>query len=133
MTFKHIDFADSETMRSLERLAVKKGLCKPEEIKKTAAIDLFASSNLTQNILNLCSGLRASGMNKYAEEIEQKYIYYKKAQTLYDVSKETGEDLIDAAHPNGSHKLRDVDSDEAVIETVIDQHLAAIKMLDKKP
>jgi hypothetical protein len=121
-------------MRSFERVAREKGWIKEEPIKKEAeAADLSVSINLTENIIKLCSGLRNSGLHKYADEIEQKFMNYKKAQSLYETSKETGEDLVDAAHPKGSHKLENVDSTEAVIETIIDNHLAHVKMIDKKP
>lgn len=133
MTFKHVNFNDSVTMRSLERVAREKGWIKEEPIKKEAAADLSVSLNLTENIIKLCDGLRNSGFHKYADEIEHKFMNYKKAQSIYETSKETGEDLVDAAHPKGSHKLEGIDSSEAVIETIIDKHLAHIKMIEKKP
>lgn len=135
MTFKHVKFEDSVTMRSLERVARDKGWIHDTPISKIASLnetDLSISMNLTENIMKLCAGLRASGAHKYADEVELKFMNYKKAQTLYETSKETGEDLIDSAHPKGSHKLSDMDGDN-VIETIIDQHLAAIKLTEKKP
>jgi len=133
MTFKHIKFEDSATMRSLARVAKEKGWIK-DEVKLSVAEDLSISNNLTENILKLCSGLRKSGMEAFANDVEKKFINYKKSQTtMYDVSGEKGEDLVDAAHPEGSHKLENVDSKEAVIETIIDQQLAQIKMIEKKP
>lgn len=134
MTFKHVNFSDSVTMRSFEKVAREKGWIKNEQIKKEAVIaDLSISFNLTENIIKLCNGLRTSGFHKYADEIEHKFMSYKKAQSLYETSKETGEDLIDTAHPNGSHKLEGVDSAEAVIETIIDKHLAHVKLTEKQP
>ncbi len=135
MTFRHINFEDSSTMRSLEKVAREKGWVGETPLSKIASLeenDLSASANLTENILKLCSGLRDSGQGKYADELESRFITYKKAQTLYETSKETGEDLIDFAHPKGSHKLEGFEGD-AVIETVIDQHLAFLKMIEKKP
>jgi len=136
MTFKHVKFEDSVTMRSLERVARDKGWLPPEKsLSKIASLnetDLSISVNLTENIMKLCSGLRASGLNAYADDVESKFMSYKRAQTLYETSKEKGEDLVDAAHPKGSHKLGDMDGD-GVIETIIDQHLAGIKLTEKKP
>ena len=135
MTFKHINFSDSPTMRSLEKIAISKGLVKVEKplIKEASSPDLSVSSNLTENILKLCSGLRANGLNKYADEVESKFISYKKAEkSLYDVSGEEGEDLVDAAHPEGSHQLEGVSGD-SIIETIIDKQLADLKMIDKIP
>lgn len=136
MTFKHINFGDSVTMRALEKLAREKGLVEEQPIKKTAAVkkmELNPSTNLMENILNLCAGLRDKGFNKYADELETKFINYKQAQTLYETSKETGDDLVDAAHPKGSHKLEGVDGDESVVETILDQHMKLLNIVNKKP
>ncbi len=134
-SFKHMKFGDSSTMRSLEKLAISKGWGIEAPIHKIASLakkDLSISLNLTENILKLCSGLRTSGLEKYADDVEHKFMSYKSAQTLYETSKETGEDLIDAAHPEGSHKMKDIAGD-ATIETIIDQHLAGLKMVKKNP
>src|SRR5574338_644538 len=135
MTFKHTKFEDSPIMRSLEKVAREKGLVKDEPIAKTASaptIDLAPSGNLMSNVLKLCAGLRASGFDKYASELELAYLNYKRANTLYETSKEKGEDLVDEAHPKGSHKLEGVDGD-AVIETILDNHLKMVELVNKKP
>lgn len=137
MTFKHVKFEDSPTMRALEKVAKEKGLVKPEALQKQASApkkpDLTPSDDLMENILKLCNGLRSKGLVKAASEIEVNYLNYKQAQTLYETSKEKGEDLVDTAHPKGSHKLENVEGDEAVIETIVDQHLKHLQMIDKKP
>jgi hypothetical protein len=133
MTFKHVKFEDSVVMRSLEKLAKEKGLVKEEPITKTASQKIAPTNNLTENVLTLCAGLRARGLTKAASDLESKFLALKHAQTLYETSSEKGEDLVDAAHPKGSHKLEDVDGDEAVFETIIDQHLKNMKMIEKTP
>lgn len=137
MTFKHTKFEDSPTMRALEKVAKEKGLVKTENLQKKAAIakkaDYTPTSDLMENILKLCAGLRASGLEKEAIEVETSYLNYKRAQTLYETSKEKGEDLIQSAHPKGSHKLEGVEGDEATIEDIIDQHLKMMKSVEKKP
>lgn len=135
MSFKHIKFEESFVMRSLEKLCKEKGLIKNESVKKEASVklDLTASSNLMENILKLCSGLRLYGFDKQANELELNFLKYKKANTLYETSKETGDDLINAAHPNGSHKVDVLGDDLAVVETILDRHLKMLKVLDKKP
>lgn len=137
MTFKHVKFEDSPTMRALEKVAKEKGLVKPESMEKKASLtkkaDYTPSSDLMENIFKLCSGLRAQGLVKEASEIEVNYLNYKRAQTLYETSKEKGDDLVDQAHPKGSHKLEGVEGDEATIETILDQHLKHIQMVEKKP
>lgn len=138
MTFKHVKFEDSAVMRSLERMAREKGLVpdEPARIKTASAPDLDfpEGSTLMENILKLCAGLRHAGFEKHAQEVEEKFLAFKQAQTLYETSSEKGEDLVDAAHPKGSHKLEDVAGDDlAVVETIIDQHLKHLKMIDKTP
>lgn len=136
MTFKHTKFEDSPTMRALEKVAKDKGLVKPETLQKKASVtkkDYTPSSDLMENILNLCAGLRTQGLVKEAAEIETNYLNYKQAQTLYEAHKEKGEDLIQAAHPKGSHKLEGVDSSEATFEDILDQHLKSVQMVNKKP
>jgi uncharacterized protein YukE len=134
MTFKHTKFQDSQIMRSLEKVAVEKGLVKPEEsvksIHKTASNNLAPSGNLTEDIIKLCAGLRADGFGKYAEEIESKFIMFKQADTLYQTSKETGEDLVDAAHPEGSHKLEGLDHK---VLTIVDRKKEIEKIVNKQP
>jgi hypothetical protein len=134
MTFKHIKFNDSFTMKSLEKVAVEKGLIKPEAMVKEASSkeDFSPSSNLSINIIKLCDGLRSRGLSAYADDLEKNFLNYKKAESLYSVSKETGEDLIDMAHPKGSHKLEGVEGD-AVIETVVDRHKKIVEKINKKP
>lgn len=135
MSFKHGKFEDSATMRSYIRTASNKGWIESESLKKTASAedDFSISENLTENVIKLCSGLRKSGMIKQAEELENKFFIYKKAEALYDVSGETGDDLVDAAHPNGSHKLENVDGPESVVETILEQHKKNLEVVNKKP
>ncbi len=131
MTFKHINFEDSETMRSLVKLAKEKGLVKEDPLKKIASrkpkLDLRPTENLSENLMKLCSGLRASGMEKYAEELELTFIQYKQA-----AASECDNKLIQDAHPKGSPFLEGVAGD-AVIETIIDEHLAMMRVVEKMP
>lgn len=94
---------------------------------------LTPSDNLMENILKLCSGLRRKGFEKQAAKLEADYFNYKQAQTLYETSKEKGEDLIEFAHPEGSHKLENVEGDEAVVEDILEKHLKSLQVVQKKP
>jgi len=135
MTFKHVKFEDSPTMRSLERVAKDNGWVKEEPIVKEAARkeNYKPSLALMDNIIKLCNGLRKVGMEKYADELENNFVNYKRAQTIYETSKEKGEDLVDAAHPQGSHKLEDVEGDEATVESILDIHLKMLQTVNKEP
>ena len=136
MTFKHVKFEDSPIMRSLEKVAQEKGLIKAQPLTKTAAVkkaNLTPTTNLTDNVLKLCAGLREQGFEKQAKDLEYNLIAFKQAQTLYEAFPEKGEDLVERAHPEGSHKLEDVDSDEAVFEDILDQMAKSLKVVEKKP
>ena len=137
MSFKHTKHWDSEVMRSLEKVAYEKGMVKSDPLQKQASLtkeaDITPTSDLMQNIVKLCVGLRSEGLEKEAAEIETNFLNYKQAQTLYETSKEKGEDLVDAAHPKGSHKLEGVDSEEAVVEDIVDRHNKMKAVVDKKP
>ena len=135
MTFKHTKFEDSTTMRSLVKVAQDKGWVKEELLQKTAApkVDLIPSKNFTENLLKLCVGLRATGFEKQAEELEIKFLQFKQANSLYDVGNETGEDLVHAAHPKGSHKMEDIDSKEATFEDILDKHMKILDVTNKQP
>lgn len=125
-------------MRSFEKVAIEKGLTSPQPIKKEAAqkevaADYSPTSSLLQNIIKLCSGLQKSGLNHYSKDLEEAFFSFKSAETdLYHVHKETGEDFLHSAHPEGSHKMKDMIGD-AVIEDLIDQHLKMLQVVEKKP
>lgn len=135
MTYKHVKFQDSPTMRALEKVALDKGLISLETMTKTASAekpDYTPSENLMENVMKLCGGLRELGLEKQANELEGKFVDYKRAFNAYETSKEKGEDLVDAAHPEGSHDLVGVEGD-ATIETIVDQHLKNVKLVEKTP
>jgi hypothetical protein len=90
---------------------------------------------LLDNVLKLCAGLRDRGFEKQASELEINLLNYKQAQTLYETTPEKGEDLVHAAHPQGSHKLEglDAENDGAVVEDILDQHAKNLQMIEKKP
>jgi hypothetical protein len=138
MTYKHVKLEDSSIGRSLIKVAYEKGLIKeePSMVKTASTINknqnYTISGNLMENVLTLCAGLRTLGLEKAANELEGKFVDYKRAAHLYDAHGETGEDVIDMAHPDGSHKISDIEGD-AVVETILDQHLKMVNVVNKKP
>ena len=45
-----------------------------------------------ENIIKLTAGLRQSGFDKYADQIENLFVFYKQGDKSYDISNEKGED-----------------------------------------
>ena len=133
MTFKHVKFTDSPTMRSLEKMALGNGA----PIEKKASTerpkkDMTPTNNVFENLTKLCSGLRDIGLSRYADELEHNYMNYKQADAAYLTNtKDSGEKMLQEAHPEGSPKISD--SQYAVIENIIDQQLKTIKMVEKTP
>jgi hypothetical protein len=129
---------NSQVAKSLVKIALEKGLITQEKyksVKEAAAkltTNLTPTDNLSENIVKLCNGLRTQGFSKYADEVEKKFVQYKKAQALYDVSGETGENLVDRAHPDGSHKMEGVEGD-SVIETILDRQKKIQQAISKAP
>ena len=134
MTYKNTKFEDSAVMRSFEKIAIKKGLVKPEEIKKEAApkkASLQPTQNFEENVLKLCSALRDRGFQKQASEIEENFFTFKKAQ--YNVFKETGEDLIDWAHPTGGTQIDGLTGPNSIVETILERKKKMEEVALKQP
>lgn len=126
-------FKDSIVMQSLEKLAVQKGLIKPEVMKVEASAEPEPQSeSFTENLLLLCNKLRAKGFNKYASELEAKFLNLKQAEAkLYDITGEKGEDLVDFAHPKGGVKLDQDWDDLGTVETTTEQHEKILNVVHK--
>lgn len=123
MTLKHIKFSDSAVMRSLERLAIDKGMVKNEEVVKTASV-VEPSGNLFEDMVRLANGLRSKGFVKEAVELEDKIFNLKQAEVhLYRVMDEDGEDLLEFAHPEGDVEVAPAQSEYGKVETLLGSHL----------
>lgn len=171
MTFKNISFQDSETMRSLVKVAYEKGLLKEDSdvtkiVKKastaaqTKRLDLTPSEDVKENLLKLCAGLRAKGFAAYASKIEDRVAqllnvcmsemndlvvldnvsdkdmakmtmlekaisslvsvdYNQSVKTaephMYNVHDETGDDLLEFAHPEGDPVVAPAEDDNGKV------------------
>jgi len=133
MTYKKADFYSSPTMRQFSKIASDKGWLKSEKpIEKKASV-ANEPKGFIENAISLTAELRKQNnvvLNKLAEEIEYNLMQYKVA-SVYGVFNETGEDLVDQAHPDGSHKMEGMIGD-AVIETVVDQQKKIHEVVFKK-
>jgi hypothetical protein len=121
MTYKNVKFEESLVMRSLEALAVKKGLISNDPVVKQASKVEPLVKDLNQKIMKLCSGLRQEGLTSYANELESKFLLLKKA-----------ENILDEAHPDGSVDLKDMEGD-ATIEDLKDQKKKIEDIIKKTP
>jgi flagellar motility protein MotE (MotC chaperone) len=88
----------------------------------------------SEKILALCAKLRDGGFEKQASSLEQKFLTYKVASThLYRAIDEDGEDLVNAAHPDGEHKVEDASDDLGTVETLLTKHKKIVDVVNKTP
>jgi hypothetical protein len=123
----------SEVYRELERQAVKKGFFKPtdNEIVRLAAqeinmiekinqpMDSSPSEDLVQDVVRLAFAMRRKGFIAQAEDIEQKLVIYKQAESAcYNVTQETNADLIGFAHRDGDVNIIEGSGELGTFETM---------------
>lgn len=132
----------SEVYRELERQAVRKGHFKPTEeqqIKLAAVqveqkrrinrpIDASPSDDLVQDIARLAFAMRRKGFISQAEDLEQKLVVYKQAETdMYKVT--PGNDFAPFENPEGEFSV--ADGELGVVET-LDSAAKKIRSITEK-
>jgi adenine C2-methylase RlmN of 23S rRNA A2503 and tRNA A37 len=90
--------------------------------------------NLTAQIVILAEQLRQQGFHKHADDLEAKFLLAKQAEAkLYEVFKETGDDLVHSAHPEGGVEMEPAKDDGGVVETILEQKEKIEKAVAKVP
>jgi hypothetical protein len=137
---KQSAFYQSEVLRELERQAVRKGFfdLTPEEKVKLAAQavqgqhSLEPTGDLLRDLTILAQGLRQKGYDKQADDLERKLLLFKSAEaTLYHAIDETGEDLLDFAHPEGEFSVGE--SELGRVETTMSAAKKILDVVKKQP
>ena len=120
------------SLSDIKHLELMDGLAERQAAPKSAET-IEKASGLTPKLLRLANSLRANGFEDYALNIEDKMMRIKRAQTIdiYKVHKETGEDLVNEAHPDGDHNVSDGELGD--VETIVSLHNKARKMVEKMP
>lgn len=127
------DYLSSPVMREFIRLTGYKN--EQPSIQKTAQSIKTEPSTFAESLLILCSELRSSGFTSYASEIEQRFLLLKQAEAhLYNTHDETGDDLVEFAHPGGGNKDLDKGWDElGEVETILEKHKKMLEVVNKEP
>lgn len=137
MTFKtDIKFDESPVLRSLEKVAVDRGLVTPDPMTKEASVsESYApTDDLHEDMLKLVAGLRAKGFVREAEALEDKINTRKFAEThLYRVIDEDGDDLLDFAHPEGDVEVAPSASGLGKVWTEQSAKKEIERIVNKKP
>lgn len=132
MSFKTKNLEESSIMRSFAKKAVETGLVKLDPIVKKSSNNYCSTNDLSCDIMKLIAGLKEIGKVKYAEELEENFIRFKKAETrYYNSMKEDGDDLINYAHPT-SYFAKGKEENSKV-ETIVEIKKKILDSLNKKP
>ena len=103
-------------------------------IKSLLASNVSQEMGVNEKILSLCAKLRQEGFAKQADGLESKFLTYKSAAVhLYNTHNETGEDLINAAHPDGDNAICDAADGLGTVETVLSRHKKMVDVITKEP
>lgn len=117
---------DIKHFELMESLADKScNIVHKTELPKKASFD--------ENVLKLCSGLKEKGFHKQADDLEERFVLYKAAKNthLYRAHDEDGEDLINAAHPDGDPNMGD--GEHGDVETILSRHKKMVDIVNKAP
>jgi len=82
-------------------------------------------NDVKSNVLVLCAKLREDGFERHAANLETKLLSYIKASSaasLYNIQDETGEELLELAHPEGSVEIIPAKDDNGLMMGQLDQH-----------
>ena len=94
------------------------------------------NGNLFESLVVLADSLRKKGFKEEAKRLDERICNYKTAEGevhLYQTFEETGDDLLDSAHPDGDLALCPAKDNMGDIETLQSQHKKILKMLEKAP
>lgn len=123
MTYTENDIKHLDLMNSIDEL----------KAIESDEVSIQPKFSFDENILKLCTGLREKGFNTQAETLENKFITYKAAANthLYRAHDEDGEDLINAAHPDGDPNMGD--GEHGDVETIVSKHKKIVDIVNKTP
>lgn len=130
MVYKPSDIKHLEVLANLDAQEAKQS----EPINLVLFDTIPYEQTLDEQILSLCSKLTSSGFARQADSLEHKFLAYKKADAhLYRAIDEDGEDLIDAAHPDGEVEIVDASGDLGKVETLVTEHRKIVDMVQREP
>jgi hypothetical protein len=127
MTFTLQDLKHLKIMAELEELpaAPVEEVC---SVEKPVQME-----DLTEKLLTLANRLRTSGFEKQADNLELRFVNYKSAsvpiELLYNAHDETGEDLVDFAHPDGDVEMAVAKDHNGDVETCVSQHKKIVDII----
>src|ERR1019366_1390630 len=127
MVYKLTDISHLEKMSEIKE--------KTPVIPEVKLFDQTETSSLDNTILSLCTKLRGEGFSKYADNLEDKFINFKLASKkhLYNTHDESGEDLVNSAHPDGDISIGEASDNNGLVQNNINRHKKIIDIILKEP
>lgn len=135
-------FIESEVMLELEMESRAKGEFAPNvsEVIKSSKIankkiqELEPSGNLINDVVHLAKALCEKGFVSEAAELENNVFAYKLAASDLYKEIETGDELLESAHPEGDVAIADKAMDDGhVVETLGTRHKKMVEVATKAP
>jgi hypothetical protein len=107
----------------------------PVILPEAPVVEPAAELSLTEKLLTLASKLRTAGYVQQAENLENRFGTYKKAEVdanlLYRAHSETGDELLESAHPDGDVEMAPAQDNNGDVETGPSQHKKILKVVLK--
>ncbi len=92
------------------------------------------AQEMINRLVKLANDLEKSGSIEAAEKIDQQIALYKMAlDKLYDISGETGEDLVNSAHKGGGVVIAPSKEEGGKVETLVETQEKMLKSVNTKP
>jgi len=119
MTYSNINNFNSEVLSKFIKEAEAKGIMPKASSEKTTQ-SLQPSKDLFENIFILSAGLKDIGLSSFAQELETKFLQYKKAEKdLYKFNQNAGVQKLIDAHKNDTCKTNNViETNKSVIDVM---------------
>lgn len=93
-----------------------------------------ASIAIVDEFIALANDLDAMGETKTANAVDRELVLYKEAvDKLYDITGETGEQLIGEAHPGGGPTMAPAKEEGGKVETIVEEQKKDLKVVQKQP
>jgi hypothetical protein len=114
------DLAESEAKRLYPQLFADDGMA--------------TASAIMGELIALANDLDTMGETKIAEAVDKELSLYKKAvDKLYDITGETGEQLIGEAHPGGGPTMVPSKDEGGKVETIVEEQKKMLKVVNTQP
>lgn len=93
-----------------------------------------ASIHIINELIVLANDLDEMGETKVATAVDEQLRLYKTAvDKLYDITGETGEQLIGEAHPGGGPTMVPAKDEGGKVETIVEEQKKDLAVIDKQP